>query len=460
MIEDWLAFLERYHRREIGDDELASWQEQWLPRVLLHAQARSVHYGRVLAGRDVSVVTPDGLAELPFTTKQDLSTGMYDLLSGDVSEGAYFFATTGTTGRSTPCPRSLLDFRVDNYGVTRSLEATLDAWLPHGDRRVIAMLAPNETHSVCLTTSMAAAEVGALKIDAFPLSPAIGFPRLYALLEELRPNVLIGSPGQLLALAELAPAYGSGDVATELGVRLLLTTGELCTLQMAQVLARAWDARAYNWWYGSQEAGTSAMADPDAVMHLLEANYLVEVLDPEDQTPLQGAAQGELCLTNLVPGLKPLIRYRTGDLVEVEARSGGRREVRFLGRVKDVLVLDGARHSAAEVERAVLGEHAEVLGYQVQVTRAFDGADELLVRVRTREDRKDAVSAIELAITRQLGVRATVEVVPALDLVTATGGWVSWKAARVVDVRAAGDDDETYEAAAAADLVRSSVERA
>ncbi|MEF9672573.1 hypothetical protein QNM99_10990, partial [Pseudomonas sp. PCH446] len=71
-----------------------------------------------------------------------------------------------------------------------------------------------------------------------------------------------------------------------------------------------------------------------------------------------GTGDGELCVTMLIPGSKPLIRYRTGDLVSIQSRPGYpqsmRQTVKVVGRVKDAVHLNDRAFSAAQIEQALL----------------------------------------------------------------------------------------------------------
>ncbi|MDI5944018.1 phenylacetate--CoA ligase family protein, partial [Micromonospora sp. DH15] len=118
--------------------------------------------------------------------------------------------------------------------------------------------------------------------------------------------------------------------------------------------------------------------------------YLVEVLDPDSEASLGAYGTGELCLTMLVDGIKPLIRYRTGDLVTVAPNScgcGGPGDVvEVLGRVADRVAIGAGRYRPAQIESAVLGGLSRCLGYQVVIDTAPNGTDALTVYVELLRD--------------------------------------------------------------------------
>lgn len=450
MKAQWMQVLEDFHARNLSENEVADWQNSALKNVLNHVYTRSPFYQRRLAGFDLENTTLDTLKALPFTTKFDLGDAMYELISGDIRDALYFFSTTGTTGRPSPCPRSELDFDLDNASITLSLGKVLKEWMPAGEKPVIAMICPNETHSVCLSISAAAKTLGVLKFDAFPLSPVIGFKRLFELLQQLKVNVVICSPGLLMALAEMSLAYGI-DVKEDLYVKCALCCGELCTPSMAALIEKTWGARAMNWWYGSQEAGTSLVATPAGDFVPVMPNHIFEVIDIDSNLPIEGDGRGEMCLTTLVPGIKPLIRYRTGDLIEMTRNAAGHKTVRILGRVKDMVTIGGIRRSAADIETAILGNHGMIFGYQIEMSKR-DGKDFAIVRVKAQDHAELEIlrTCIGNSFRDAFDVACEVQIMPLLDMVTATGGWVSWKTARIKDSR--GNEVFEIEETSAAEL--------
>lgn len=438
--------------------ELTEWQTAALRTVLGHVAEKSPFYRRRLAGADLEIESLGDLAKIPYTTKEDLREALHDMLCGSVSEAAYYFETTGTTGRPTPCPRAEIDFDLNWLPLAHALDQLVHKHFPEGgERPILAVVAPNDVHSACLSLSFAAKHIGITKLDLFPVSPTLGFARFFELLVELRVNMLYGSPGLLMALAEMSSAYGF-EVPEDLAVKVLLTTGEMCTDNMRKLLAETWKAEAYNFNYGSQEAGTPTVTRTDGSQVVIEPTYLLEVLDLATEQSLGLEGYGELCLTSLVPGLKPLIRYRTGDLVDITPIPSGHRAIKVLGRVKDMTDLGGTKRSAAEIDNAILADPELIYGYEIEV-RERDGRDLMLVRIKAKEgaDHGEIKTLVADRLTAAFGVAVEVTIHPLLDLKSTTGGWVSWKTARIKDLRVSEADD--IEARSADNLARA-VERA
>jgi phenylacetate-CoA ligase len=431
----WNGVVDRYFARELSNGELRKWQEEALVNVLKKVKNESAFYRRHLRQVEPAAVTLSNLKDLPFTTKEDLAHAMYDLICGSVKDGIYLASTTGTTGKPVPCPRNLLDFETDNRSITIALREVVKHWLEPGEKPVLAMLGPNEMHSVCLSISSAVKEVGILKLDVFPLSPVIGFKRLFELLQELEVNMLIGSPGLIMALAEMSLIYGV-DVRNDLNIKCILCCGELCSPSMTKLVESTWGAKSCNWWYGQQEIGTSHVSNAQGEFVSVLPNYVLEVIDLETKLPMEKSGRGELCLTSLVPGMKPLVRYRTGDYVEYTHGELHELRIRFLGRLKDRVEINGRSRAAADIEEAILTNNTCIYGYQLEMSHR-NGVDFATIYVKAKDDVdidyiKDTVAG---NFDRSFQCPAEVKVTPLLDLASATGGWVTWKTARIRDKR-------------------------
>ncbi|AWI32802.1 phenylacetate--CoA ligase family protein [Streptomyces tirandamycinicus] len=433
-----------FYDSSLTDAELAGWRGERLTRVLRHVTERSPFYRRHLAGVDIAAVTPDDLSSLPFTTKDDLRREMYDVLSGPVSEASIYYETNGTTGAATPCPRGAKDIATSNAAVEESWRRLFRAHF--GDRMpVVGLMGPSELYAFGDVFTAVAASLGACHVKIWPESPRVGFRKALRLIEQLGVEVVVCAPALCLSLAKAALHYGY-DLA-RLPVKLFLVLGEICTPQFADNVATVWpNAVVRPALYGSQEALCIATGADNGSLHLSVPNYLAEILDPDSGAVLGDTGEGELTLTMLVDGIKPLIRYRTGDLVRLTAAPPGAPlpgpVVEVVGRVADRIPLGRTLLHPGELEAAILTGVRGCLGYQVVVDHASDGGDDITVRMdlvpgSADPDATGAAVADRLRALTGAAVRVVVD--SALDPVTHTGSFVSWKAARVLDLRTAPD---------------------
>ena len=315
-------------------------------------------------------------------------------------------------------------------------------------------MAPNELHSICNTFASVAFELGICKLDPYPASLVIGFEKCVKLLQELQVEIVLGTPGLALILAQICEMYGL-DPRRDLALKLFFSTGEICTPAMERNIERIYGCKVYNFIYASQESATMALASPANTYYPTLPNYIFEVVDPDGSASYGLTGTGELCVTMLVDGIKPLIRYRTGDLVTIREEAGAsgpyRHSLQVLGRRKDTVALGGRPVAARELEQLIMEEVHSCLGYQIVIASA-GGADTLEVKLQVQhgadvyKDEVRARLAAKLAASGW-GWRARSSFVLQLDDIVNTGGWISWKAARVVD-RRQDSDKRTAEAMA------------
>ncbi|MFE9426921.1 phenylacetate--CoA ligase family protein [Kitasatospora sp. NPDC006697] len=442
----YLDLHQAFYDRSLPAETLAAWRGEQLRAVLDQVSTGSAFYQRHLKDVDLSAVTPDTLDLLPFTTKADLRREMLDVLSRPLAEAVFFYETTGTTGPATPCPRDAREVIASNAHVTESWASIFRHHFgEHAPR--IGLMGPTEVHSFGDTLGDVARNTGSMNAKIWPYSPVIGFPKALQLMQELELEVICCTPGVALTLSKAAEHYGY-DLRKDFSVKLLFVTGEMCTPALAANLESVWGADVYNILYGSQEAFVIATACRNKRMHLSQTNYLVEVVDPAGEQSHGPRGEGELTVTMLMDGVKPLVRYRTGDAVVVEESDCDCELpgdlVRIVGRTLDRIDIGGRLFTAGQIELAVLTGVTGSAGYQVLIERDEDGQDRLTVRleflshVTGRQEMAD--QAAERA-TRELGVPVLVELSDGLDPIVSTGAFVSWKAARIVDRRTAPDHE-------------------
>ena len=219
-------------------------------------------------------------------------------------------------------------------------------------------------------------------------------------IQENQATVVCCTPTYALRLAEVAADLAKqpgNSTASEMlkSVRLLIVAGEPggSIPSIRHKIEAGWGARVIDHW-GMTEVGplaTECVENPGG-LHILETECIAEILDattgqPFDLKDTTAPIRGELVITNLGRIGSPMIRYRTGDIVEIDRQPCpcGRPLMRLkggiLGRVDDMLTIRGNNVFPTAVE-AILREFPEVIEYQFEtVTR--DSMPQLRIDVET-----------------------------------------------------------------------------
>ncbi len=391
-------------------DQLRQIQETKLGRVL--ESARSIPFWKPFLAAVHSSTPWETLSRLPFVTKDQLVAdqkarppfgGLFASHQGPPSR---YHQTSGTSGRSL---RWLDD--------PASWEWMLSCWrigfeLAGVDRSDRLFFPFSFGPFLGFWTAFeAASRAGILSIPGGGLSSEA---RLRMAID-LEATILLGTPSYLLHLGERAR-----EMQLRLPkVRMLIVAGEPggSIPGTRRRLEEAWSARVIDH-CGMTETGPTSMeceAHPHG-LHIFESEFLAEIIDPATG---QAADRGELVLTNLGRTYGPLLRYRTGDLVEkdLEPCPCGSLFLRLkggiLGRRDDMVFIRGNNfHPSALLP--VLFDLPELAEY-----RATIHSGEALSSLRLEVEpvigalAEPLVDKVEKLIREKFLFRAEVEAVPA-----------------------------------------------
>lgn len=420
---------------------LEAYQLGQLREHLAHAHERSPHYRAAFARAGVSpgdVRSLEDLTRFPFVTKTILRDSQLAApLLGDVAavperEVVYVSASSGSTGVPTLSPFTARDF--DEF---QDVEARLfwAAGMRPDDRYLHAL---NFTLFVGGPDVIGAQRLGALCIWAGTI-PA---ERLLLLLQQFQPTVTWTTPSYAWHLGEAARAAGI-DPARDLALRRIVVAGEPGGSIPAtrRAIESLWGAELYDFYGISDVFGACAgMCEARDGLHLAEDHVLLEVLDPATGAPVQDGEQGEMVLTTLRKRARPMIRFRTGDVVTRDRRPCpcGRSHARIHvhGRTDDLFIVNGVNVFPSDVE-VVVRSVEDVSGeYRITLYR-----DRHLTRFELEVERREgsALSAAAVADAVRGAFRTRLGLTPRRVTVLEDGALPRsvHKAKRVVDRREA-----------------------
>jgi phenylacetate-CoA ligase len=243
----------------------------------------------------------------------------------------------------------------------------------------------------------AALRLGSLCIPGGGLSSAA---RL-AMMIENRVTGLLCTPTYALRLGEVARTQELNPA--DLPLRAILVAGEPggSVSGVRERIRELWPQARLIDHHGMTEIGPVSYQCPvrPGTLHVLESDYIAEVLEPHGSAAVDAGCLGELVLTNLGREGSPLIRYRSGDLVRVEAQKPcacGSSELALpggiLSRLDDMVVIRGINVYPSAVED-VLRACPEVEEYRVSIDTGSSLA-QLKIDVEPGPDCRDPAGLI------------------------------------------------------------------
>ncbi len=221
---------------------------------------------------------------------------------------------------------------------------------------------------------------------------------------DLGATVLMSTPTYALRLADVATGIGI-DISAA-GIRTTIHAGEPGASIPATraAIEAAYSAVTFDHTGMTELGPTGFSCSARDGVHLVESEFIFEVLP-----------SGELVATNLGRWGSPLIRYRTGDRVEVagEPCSCGSPFLKILGgiqgRVDDMFTVRGVNLYPSQVED-IVRRHPEVIEFVIEHRRERQ-MDEVTLLVESSVESFSS-ERLEADLRQALGVRLECRVVP------------------------------------------------
>jgi phenylacetate-CoA ligase len=299
----------------------------------------------------------------------------------------YISASSGSTGVPTASPFTAQDF---------------EDWMDYEARQFWSSgLRPEDRYCHSLNFSLfvggpcvlGAQKLGALSIHA----GTVPSERLLTIISQFQATAMWTTPSYAWYLGETALKQGI-DPKKDLGIRRIFVAGEPggSIPETRQRIEALWGAEVYDYYGLSDIFGSCAgMCEEKNGLHWAEDHILVEVLDPNTGEPVPEGERGEMVLTTLKKTARPMIRFRTGDIVSFtsEPCGCGRTSMRLQGvhgRLDDMLIIKGVNLFPSDVEAIArkdhdLGgeyrliveriNHLDVLTVEVERAASYTGSD-------------------------------------------------------------------------------------
>jgi phenylacetate-CoA ligase len=228
--------------------------------------------------------------------------------------------------------------------------------------------------------------------------------------EQFQPRVLVGLPTSLLELARRAKALNK-----VFEIDTLLYAGEHLSLMAREFIKSV---------FGTRHFGSAGYASVDAgpigyqcrhcqggAHHLFADDVHLEIIE------------GEAVVTSLIKRQMPVLRLRTGDLVDWIAepcRCGASDPLfRLLGRSDSQFNLWGCRLFIEEVERALDDLALDGTLFQIVLRQSSDARETMLLRLEHASDTKvSAASFIDAFYQRSKDLKATVAAAWLIDKIS------------------------------------------
>ncbi len=366
-----------------SEQDIKAFQSQKLREAVTYVSENSPFYKRLFQekGVDISKIqTLEDLQQLPCTSKDDLQNYNNDFFCVPKPKIIDYVTTSGTLGEPVTVGLTEKDLQRLAYNEASSLACSGIAsedvvqLMTTLDRRFMAGLAYFS---------------GLRELGASVIRVGSGVPELqWDTILKFKPTYIICVPSFLLKLASFAEennisiAETSVKAAICIGEPIRDATFKLNAL--GKKISAAWNIELFST-YASTEMQT-AFNECSAKRggHLHPELIIAEILD-EENSPVGKAEVGELVITTLGIEGMPLVRFKTGDMVQAHTDmcSCGRNTLRLgpvVGRKQQMIKYKGTTLYPPAMYN-LLQDFEQIRSFVVEIFQNELGTDEILLKV-------------------------------------------------------------------------------
>ncbi len=398
--------------------EIKAFQEEKLKDLLVYLQENSAYYAELFQKENIDITqiqSLEDLVKLPLTTKDDLQTFNDRFLCVKKSEIADYVTTSGTSG--DPVLVALTDRDLNRLayneelsfqcaGLTQNSVIQLTTTI---DRRFMAGLAYF---------------LGARKAGIGMIRVGSGVPELqWDTIKRVQPDTLICVPSFLLKMIEYAESTGidfkNSSIKKAICIGEPLRNQDFSYNILANRILEKWPLELFST-YASTEMGT-AFTECEAGNggHQHPELIICEFLDEKNQ-PVSEGESGELVITTLGVEGMPLLRYKTGDIVQPhhEKCSCGRTTMRLgplVGRKQQMIKYKGTSLYPPSL-LDLLNDFDEVKHYVVEVFSSPINEDEIQVFVFSTDESDEMLDKIKDRFRAKVRVSPRIHFVSEMEI--------------------------------------------
>lgn len=390
--------------------EIKQFQERELQKTLRYVEQNSPYYQRLFKENAIkadAITTLEELQQIPTTGKDELQQFNDDFLCVTKQQIIDYVTTSGTLG--DPVVVGLTNADLDRLAYNEAISMACSGVTQEDtiqlmttiDRRFMAGMAYF---------------LGARKLGAGIIRVGSGVPELqWDSILKFNPTYLITVPSFLLKLIRYAETHTIN--LNETSVKAAICIGEPIRDQdfskniLAEKIQSKWNIELFSTYASTEMSTAFNECQEQRGGHQHPELIITEVLDENDNQVAEGEV-GELTITTLGVEGMPLIRFKTGDMVQIHTNACpcGRNTNRLgpvIGRKKQMIKYKGTTLYPPAMLN-VLQHFDEVETFVVQISTNDLGTDEIVLKIASETPSKELIGAIKDHFRAKLRVTPTI----------------------------------------------------
>lgn len=392
-------------------EEIRTFQEQKLLEVLNYVNEKSPFYKNLFAKENININSIQSLNDLqflPLTTKEDLQKYNDDFLCVPLNKVIDFATTSGTLGE--PITFCLTDNDLDRLAYNEAISFAC-AGIEEGD--IVQLMTTIDRRFMAGLAYF----LGLRKLKAGVIRLGAGIPELqWDSILKHKPTYLITVPSFLLKLIEYAEThnidYNNSGIKGAICIGESLRNQDFSLNTLANKISEKWNIKLFSTYASTEMSTAFTECEYGIGGHHHPELIIVEVLDDNNQ-PVKNGEQGELTITTLGVEAMPLIRFKTGDIVQLhnEPCSCGKNTLRVgpvVGRKQQMIKYKGTTLYPPAMND-VLNGFENIETHLIEISTNDLGTDEIVVKLAVKEQSEEFLHEIKNHFRAKLRVTPKIE---------------------------------------------------
>ncbi|WP_100075895.1 phenylacetate--CoA ligase family protein [Chryseobacterium camelliae] len=406
--------MELYPSIEKADiHEIKKFQEEKLRELLIYLQDWSPFYQRLFKNNSIKIHdirTLEDLQRIPVTTKDDLQQYNHDFFCITPDKIVDYSTTSGTLG--DPVTFGLSDNDLERLSYNEAISFAC-AGIKKGD--VVQMITTIDKRFMAgLAYFLGLRKMGASVVRMGPGIPELQWDSIF----RYKPKYLITVPSFLLKMIDYAEKngidYKNSSVYGAVCIGESIKNQDFTDNILSKKIKEKWGIQLFSTYASTEMSTAFTECEFQAGGHHHPELIITEILD-DSGNPVAEGESGELTITTLGVEAMPLLRFKTGDIVQAhdEPCQCGRNTMRLgpvIGRKQQMIKYKGTTLYPPAMHD-ILNDFSGIQCYQIVIHSSDIGLDEIIIKLSSEQADEEFVGAVKDHFRAKLRVSPKIELV-------------------------------------------------
>lgn len=393
--------------------EIKKFQEKKLRELLVYLKAHSPFYRKLFEENNITIAdiqTLEDLQKIPTTTKNDIQQNNDDFFCVTPDKIVDYSTTSGTLG--DPVTFGLSDNDLERLAYNEAISFAC-AGIRKGD--VVQMITTIDKRFMAgLAYFLGLRKMGASVVRMGPGIPELQWDSIF----RYKPKYLITVPSFLLKMIDYAEKHGldyqNSSVYGAVCIGESIKNQDFTDNILSQKIKEKWNIKLFSTYASTEMSTAFTECEHQLGGHQHPELIITEILD-DYGNPVQQGESGELTITTLGVEALPLLRFKTGDIVQAhdEPCLCGRNTMRLgpvIGRKQQMIKYKGTTLYPPAMND-ILNDFNGILCYQIVIQSNEIGLDEIIIKLSTEISNENFENEVRDHFRAKLRVSPKIEIV-------------------------------------------------